>query len=126
MAARRRKLIAGICLAFTVGVWAAIASQAEEAKPQAQINLSIVSKAETSLSGATVRDRQGAEIGRVHGLTRGVDGEIKTVQVARTESGRANGVIALDARDMVYLPQENAILTPVNRATAATLPAISQ
>jgi hypothetical protein len=35
-------------------------------------------------------------------------------------------VIVLNARDMVYLPQENTILTPVSQATAATLPAISQ
>ena len=125
MAAQRRRLVAGLCLILVAGFWAAIASEAEEA-PRAQINLSIVAKAESALTGAVVKDPQGTEIGRVQGLTRGSDGEIKTVQIARTGGSQGGGVIALDARPMVYLPKDNAIVTPVSRATTDKLPPISQ
>ncbi len=68
------------CCALTLALIAANAEPQE--KHQGAVELSQVDKPESTLATAKVRDRQDAEIGAVHGMTRGVDGEIKTVQVA--------------------------------------------
>jgi hypothetical protein len=75
-----------------------------------------------------VEDREGVELGTVHGLTRGADGEIKTVQVALADPGHKgrSGVVALDAQSMVYLPQPRVIQIPASWSDIVQLPRIGQ
>lgn len=93
---------------------------------RAALGLSEVDRAESTLTTATVKDRRGAELGRVHGVTRGADGEIKTVQVTMAAGGEGPAdderIIVLDARGAIYLPQSNEIRTSVTRAQARTMP----
>ena len=129
MIAHSRSFIIGAALSAGLGIFVALSSEAEESTGvgRAQVRLSEVDNAESTLTTAMVKDRQGAEIGRVHGMTRGADGEIKTVQVTLGRpSATETGVVALDARDMVYLPQPNVILASVSREEASAMPRLAQ
>jgi hypothetical protein len=118
-------------------VMLALSSEAEETpslhKPA--VNLSEVDNAESTLTTARVKDRDGVQLGQVHGITRGVDGEIKTVQVALDPKPAASpkpapkgseDVVALSAHDMVYLREPNVILASVTREEAEALPRLAQ
>jgi len=111
----------------------AVSSQAEESAPlraKPAVSLSEVDNAESTLTTARVKDRDGAQLGSVHGITRGANGEIKTVQVALDQApataGRSETVVALAAQDMVYLREPNIILVSITREEARSLPRLEQ
>ena len=104
-----------------------ITSEAEETGLQknAGVNLSEVNNAESTLTGAAVKDRNGAPIGSVHGMTRDAGGAIKTLQVTLAQPDAA-GVVVLDAQKTVYLPASNVIVASISREEARSLPRLEQ
>jgi len=138
MNARARMLVAGTALlalsSMSIGLVPIGAPQsriasvwAADSLPEhaAGVSLSDISNAETRLTTATVKTRDGENLGSVHTVTRGADGKIKTVQVNVVQApAMQGGIVVLDARGLVYLADDNVIQTSLTRRQVENLPRV--
>jgi hypothetical protein len=140
MNTRSRTLLAGTLLAFSsmgiglmpyspsqIGsvhtVWAA--AGIFPGAGSGGLALSDVNNAETNLTTATVKARDGEDVGIVHALTRGADGKIKTVQVQISSSpSMRGGIVILDAHSLIYLSDDNVIQTSLTQHQVANMPRV--